>query len=66
MKGRQLAVSSMLLLSVTGAAPAAADPISMIQSVTLTTWSGNGHQYAVVPAEFVTWDEASLGVQGLF
>jgi hypothetical protein len=63
MNGRRLAVSSMLILSVVSAAPAAADPISITERV---TWSENGHQYAVVPAEFVTWEEASLAVTGMF
>lgn len=66
MNGRLVAVASILVLSVAGATPAAADPISINQSVTFATWSGNGHQYAVVPAEFVTWEEASLAVKGLF
>jgi len=42
MNGRRLAVSSMLILSVASAAPAAADPISIAERV---TWSENGHQY---------------------
>lgn len=65
MNGRRLAVSSILVLSVAGAAPAAADPISVTQSVTFATWSGNGHRYAVVPAEFLTWDQASMAVKAL-
>ncbi len=63
MNGPRLAILSMLVLSVSSAAPAAGDPFSPTQSL---TWSENGHQYAVVPAEFVTWEEASLAVEGMF
>lgn len=65
MKRRRSAVSAILFLCVAGVAPAAAEPIALIHGATFATWSENGHQYAVVPAEFVTWDDASSGVREL-
>ena len=65
MKRRRSAVSAILFLCVAGVAPAAAEPIALIHGATFATWSVNGHQYAVVPAEFVTWDDASSRVREL-
>ena len=54
---RRSALVTLVLLSVLPPTRAAADPI---------IWSGNGHQYSVVSAPALTWDEASSAVKAMF
>ena len=54
---RRSALMTLVLLSVLPPTRAAADPV---------TWSGNGHQYTVVSAPALTWDEASSAVEAMF
>lgn len=54
---RGSALMTLVLLSVLPPTRAAANPI---------IWSGNGHQYSVVSAPALTWDEASSAVEAMF
>jgi len=47
------------MLCIAISAAAAAEPITPISIASSATWSGNNHQYAVVLAEGVSWDEAA-------
>jgi len=51
-------VAAVVLLAVT-ASTALADPITASSTIASGTWSVNGHQYAVVAAPFLTWDQAN-------
>ena len=60
-------VPSIAVLSLLLASPAAADPISFLGTSTLSsgTWSANGHQYAVIAAPRIAWDDASAAAAAL-
>ena len=57
---------SPVLLIVATVSPSSADPIQLASVVdSPITWEGNGHEYAVVGADRITWDAARQATSGL-
>jgi hypothetical protein len=53
-------VTACLVLALLIPSRASADPVSMA-----AVWAGNGHQYAVVAEEGITWDAAQMAASAL-